>query len=65
MTVVVAPRNPHSCPADYYYNPEPHGDFNTTLVHVYESAKQLEIPYKWILLDSWCVCRRAVFDALL
>ena len=35
---------------DYYYNPK--GDYNATLVAVYESAIQLQIPYKWILLDS-------------
>jgi hypothetical protein len=57
-TLVVAPPNPHYCSADYYYNPEPQGDFNTTLVHVFESAKQLKIPYKWILLDSWSVVGR-------
>ena len=37
----------------YYYNPSIGGNFNATLVAVYESAKAQGIPYKYILLDSW------------
>ncbi|EDQ85462.1 uncharacterized protein MONBRDRAFT_34228 [Monosiga brevicollis MX1] len=39
--------------AYYYYKPDAGGDYNSTLVRLWESANKQAIPYKWILLDSW------------
>eukprot|EP00730_Choanoeca_flexa_P001442 TRINITY_DN10639_c0_g1_i1.p1 TRINITY_DN10639_c0_g1~~TRINITY_DN10639_c0_g1_i1.p1 ORF type:complete len:746 (+),score=195.33 TRINITY_DN10639_c0_g1_i1:3-2240(+) len=39
--------------AYYYYQTEPHKNYEDTLLDVYAYAQEEQIPYKYILLDSW------------
>ena len=39
--------------AYYYYNTEPSEDYGTTLINVKNYADEQDLPYKYILLDSW------------
>lgn len=39
--------------AYYYYNPLPGKTYGETLLAVHNYTSSINIPYKWILLDSW------------
>ena len=50
---LTTPFSPSQDGAYYYYQQEPNKTYEDTLLDVYDYAQQENIPFRYILLDSW------------